>query len=420
MVKRMQSILNQVQEWNGTLVNLYALIKEKDERLLLTNNNGVNPLQVWDLLRTSVAYFLVLSARLQDNQPDLLGYCLKFAKCVNYQHLGPLGKADVKLFAERLIKYGHAQSRKGLILVLKYLCIGFSQGGYFTEFHTLFVKECLIEKTFRVALDVLVMDLDHYDTKKFMITAQDILMYHYYSGLLWAGLKEWSKATASLLFCLLHPAQVTSGIQIEAYKRLILIQLLMDGKMKPLPKSLGPVVSKTLKHGTILYSELSRIYESGQVVKFQQKIEADHQLFEKDGTVGLVKQCLVSMVTFKIQKLTQTYLTLSLDDVARSIGPEALEVIGDPERHILKMVELGKVYALISHQDNGKVSFKERPEDYDTIETSKKLDQQIQALFLMGQKVQGLNKEIGLSKDFLARTQHDKMGIMDDEGFLHE
>lgn len=51
--------------------------------------------------------------------------------------------------------------------------------------------------------------------------------------------------------------------------------------------------------------------------------------------MGLVKQ--VSSVLYKknIQRLTKTFLTLSLSDVASRVG---LPTPGDAERHILSMV----------------------------------------------------------------------------------
>jgi COP9 signalosome complex subunit 3 len=48
-----------------------------------------------------------------------------------------------------------------------------------------------------------------------------------------------------------------------------------------------------------------------------------------------VKQVLSSMYKRNIQRLTQTYLTLSLEDIARSVQ---LETSGDVEMHVLRMV----------------------------------------------------------------------------------
>jgi COP9 signalosome complex subunit 3 len=44
---------------------------------------------------------------------------------------------------------------------------------------------------------------------------------------------------------------------------------------------------------------------------------------------------LSSMYKRNIQRLTQTYLTLSLEDIARSVQ---LETSGDAEMHVLRMV----------------------------------------------------------------------------------
>lgn len=58
-------------------------------------------------------------------------------------------------------------------------------------------------------------------------------------------------------------------------------------------------------------------------------------LFWQDNNLGLVKQVLSSMYKRNIQRLTQTYLTLSLEDIARSVQ---LETPRDAEMHVLRMV----------------------------------------------------------------------------------
>jgi hypothetical protein len=55
----------------------------------------------------------------------------------------------------------------------------------------------------------------------------------------------------------------------------------------------------------------------------------------QDNNLGLVKQVLSSMYKRNIQRLTQTYLTLSLEDIARSVQ---LDTPRDAEMHVLRMV----------------------------------------------------------------------------------
>ena len=55
----------------------------------------------------------------------------------------------------------------------------------------------------------------------------------------------------------------------------------------------------------------------------------------QDNNLGLVKQVLSSLYKRNIQRLTQTYLTLSLQDIASTVQ---LNNAKDAEMHVLRMV----------------------------------------------------------------------------------
>lgn len=69
--------------------------------------------------------------------------------------------------------------------------------------------------------------------------------------------------------------------------------------------------------------------------------------------MGLVKQVLASLPMRTIQRLTQTYITLSLADIAKAAGlsgPQEAEAV------ILRMVACHQVFARINDRD-GMVTF---------------------------------------------------------------
>lgn len=70
------------------------------------------------------------------------------------------------------------------------------------------------------------------------------------------------------------------------------------------------------------------------------------QVFTRDHNLGLVKQ--VSSVLYKknIQRLTKTFLTLSLSDVASRVG---LSSPAEAEGHILQMVTTYFITILYNH-----------------------------------------------------------------------
>ena len=66
--------------------------------------------------------------------------------------------------------------------------------------------------------------------------------------------------------------------------------------------------------------------------------------FYQENNLGLVKQVVSSMYKQNIQRLTQTYLTLSLQDIANTVQ---LNSPKEAEMHVLQMVILDLLFQLI-------------------------------------------------------------------------
>jgi len=84
--------------------------------------------------------------------------------------------------------------------------------------------------------------------------------------------------------------------------------------------------------------------------------------YVSDTNLGLVKQCVESLYKRNIQRLTQTYLTLSLEDIATSAS---LPSARDAELRILRMIGCGEIHATINQKD-GMVRFLEDSEQYNS------------------------------------------------------
>ena len=92
------------------------------------------------------------------------------------------------------------------------------------------------------------------DLKLSDITYSDNLTYHYAGGVALGALKRWKEAEEFLEICASSPAQVPAAIQLEASKKLVLIQLILYGKV-------GPTVSVNhvlCSHATMFRPSLRR------------------------------------------------------------------------------------------------------------------------------------------------------------------
>jgi COP9 signalosome complex subunit 3 len=129
----------------------------------------------------------------------------------------------------------------------------------FTSTHTLFAYFCLRTKAFQVALPVLDKDIYHFpcspdkyaylplpcahhDTSSTYITTtsgltskpsyRDHLTYFLYGAMLYLGVKDWERALLFLEVVIMSPtSNNASMIQVEAYKKWLLVGLLLKGRV---------------------------------------------------------------------------------------------------------------------------------------------------------------------------------------------
>ena len=127
----------------------------------------------------------------------------------------------------------------------------------FTSNHLLLAKLCLQAKAFQAALPLLDHDVfhmpsnpekmsyfpllcgDHETSSTFITTSsglsdklayRDYLMYFLYGGMIYLGLKDWTRALLFLEVVIMAPTgNVASMIQVEAYKKWVLVGLLLKG-----------------------------------------------------------------------------------------------------------------------------------------------------------------------------------------------
>ncbi|KAG1839362.1 hypothetical protein F4604DRAFT_1885307 [Suillus subluteus] len=112
---------------------------------------------------------------------------------------------------------------------------------------------------------------------------------------------NWSAAEELFEICASSPGSAASAIQMEALKKLALIQLIYRGKTSPPSKYMHPILMRLFK--ATPYS-----------------IENEQQLFANERTLGLITQALDCIPRWAIKKLTTIYLTLHLSDIGREVG----------------------------------------------------------------------------------------------------
>lgn len=121
--------------------------------------------------------------------------------------------------------------------------------------------------------------------------------------------------------------------------------------------------------------------------------------YANDTNLGLVKQCVESLYKRNIQRLTQTYLTLSLEDIATSV---ALPSARDAELRILRMIGAGEIHATINQKD-GMVRFLEDPEQYNSGAMLQRLDAEVRNMTVLARKVAAVDEVVSTSRQYLTK-----------------
>jgi len=213
------------------------------------------------------------------------------------------------------------------------------------------------------------------------------------------GLKSFRRALDLLKLCLTVPAVVPSAIMIDAYKKYILVSLLLNGSVESFPRYTSSIVGK-LKGTLSQYFEFVTAYSTNSTEDLHKCAQVNAEVFQKDKNFGLVKQCIQSQDSKNIQRLTQTYITLSLSDISQSARIASPKVA---ELSILKMIDEGQIKATINEKD-GMVSFGGDIESYDTSTHLQSIDSNIVAATSLARIVTNLEEQIATSQTFLQKS----------------
>lgn len=223
--------------------------------------------------------------------------------------------------------------------------------------------------------------------------AKYFLLYYYYGGMIYSAVKNYERALYFFEVAVSTPALAMSYIMLESYKKYILVSLILEGKISSIPKYSSQVITRFVKPLSHAYHELANAYETLQSDDVRNVINKYRDVFVRDVNLGLVKQVAASLYKKNIQRLTQTFLTLSLIDVANKVhlnGPN------EAEKYILDMIKSGEIFASINQKD-GMVVFKDDPEKYNTPEMFQSIQEDITQVMELNKQIVKMEEEIKLN-----------------------
>ncbi|XP_047310863.1 COP9 signalosome complex subunit 3 [Impatiens glandulifera] len=274
-----------------------------------------------------------------------------------------------------------------------------SSSEHLTTLHPDFLQLCLLAKRYKTGFSILGDDIFEVDQPR------DLFLYCYYGGMICIGQKNFPKALELLHNVVTAPMSSINAIAVEAYKKYILVSLIHLGQFSTnFPKYTSSVAQRSLKNFSQPYIDLANCYNSEKVSELETFVLANMEKYEIDHNHGLVKQVVSSMYKRNIQRLTQTYLTLSLQDIANTVQ---LESPKEAEMHVLKMIQDGEIYASINQKD-GMVRFLEDPEQYKTCGMIEHIDSSIQRIMTLSNKLTTMDELISCDPQYLAKAGRER------------
>jgi len=288
-----------------------------------------------------------------------------------------------------------------------------------TPLHSHFLHACILSKSYHMGFNLIEQEIFEVTSGETSgVSIKDVLSYFYFAGLIYIGLKLYKKALASLRVVIVAPANTLSAIMIEAYKKYALVSLIIHGKVAASPRYASVAMTRGAKSITA-YQDFITTFGKHNSEELHKVATTHTETFIKDKNFGLVKQAIQAQYKQSIQRSTQTYLTLSLEELTQSVN---LSSAKDTEKHILKMIENKEIYATINVKD-GMISFGDASEEYDTNDAASSLDGRIQRVISYARRIRHLDDTISSSQQYISKTvsREGKWGgagsEMDDEGF---
>ena len=169
------------------------------------------------------------------------------------------------------------------------------------------------------------------------------------------GLQRWADALEYLENAITYPAKdgAVSKVMAEAYKKWILVSVLLDGKARSLPKTTTSAAAKAYHTIAKPYEAVAQIFETGTASRLKAEVEAGIQVWRDDCNIGLLKAILSAFQKFQIRNLGNVYTKISIPEIlnqtqsaetgAKLSNPLALETL------IRSMIKDGSLNATMSN-----------------------------------------------------------------------
>ncbi len=147
------------------------------------------------------------------------------------------------------------------------------------------------------------------------------------------------------------------------------------------------------------YAELEKAFLARSSEDMAKCLEAHGDAFRADGNWGLACQVAAALPGRAVHRLTSTYLTLPLTDLAAAAG---LQGACEAEALVRHMVARGEIFASLDARA-GMVAFREEPEQFCTAAVAQRIQAQLDAVLALAARVQALDEALLSDTAYVAK-----------------
>ncbi|KAE9407969.1 hypothetical protein BT96DRAFT_986196 [Gymnopus androsaceus JB14] len=199
------------------------------------------------------------------------------------------------------------------------------------------------------------------------LNANDNMIYHYLAGVILTQAAHYTAALDYYETAITAPTTSNSppsALQLEALKKLRLVQCIALGGPQPLPKYTSPILLRAFKNSP--YHNLINAFpgspsqskdgSSSGNNRLRQLIAKDRDVYAAECHLGLVERLEKEAPKWIVKRLTETYVTLGLSEIGKYIG---IDNENQVRSLVLSMIASKTILATISA--SGIVTFHDAP-----------------------------------------------------------
>ncbi|CAO3648186.1 unnamed protein product [Cunninghamella blakesleeana] len=370
----------------------------KTEELLATDTN---PLSILNPSLHAVGYFYFICAKCQvaneQNSISLYSALCQFIKDINVNQLTLLLPQMNRLITA-LEHLSNILKKDQLPLQPIYVMLEKLSLNELTILHPYFLQQCLINKMYKLPLKLLKIEITQVNNN--WINIQHYLEYFYYGSLIYIGNKQYENAFDALTIVLTAPIQkAVSAIQLEAYKRYILVSFIHYGELISLPKYVSSLIEKTCKKRNPPYFALISAFDDS-IEELEAIIDKHESVFEMDNLMGLVNQLLQAAYRKKIKDYTKVYVKIKISDMV-----EQFKTLNERQliNIMMDMIQKREVNATLScYNGINMIEFHQWADDSSLVQQVD-LQDQIRFISIINDRLAEMDKLEGLNKDFQSK-----------------